>query len=151
MYPSPPSRAAWIEIWIDTVCYRSGTRRRLHGRRGLKSYPHSRICSICTSPPSRAAWIEIQTSVPPAAMSTSPPSRAAWIEMIQPLLRIACPQASPPSRAAWIEILNLFQANSSRIRRRLHGRRGLKFADFLQTLFLPQSPPSRAAWIEIKI
>ena len=55
---SPPSRAAWIEIY--TI---------LHN---LPFY---------TSPPSRAAWIEITPLTLVCGVSLSPPSRAAWIEI----------------------------------------------------------------------
>ena len=34
---SPPSRAAWIEIGAEPAYTLEGGRRRLHGRRGLKS------------------------------------------------------------------------------------------------------------------
>ena len=39
---SPPSRAAWIEIPIFNVVGMSGASRRLHGRRGLKYPPADR-------------------------------------------------------------------------------------------------------------
>ena len=55
---SPPSRAAWIEIFYP--CY---------------------LCIATESPPSRAAWIEIVYVVGLSLVSASPPSRAAWIEM----------------------------------------------------------------------
>ena len=56
--PSPPSRAAWIEMTA-----------------------RSRLSPMHMSPPSRAAWIEIKTFPGIAAAMASPPSRAAWIEI----------------------------------------------------------------------
>ena len=59
--PSPPSRAAWIEIRRGLEVKTSDVGRRLHGRRGLK---YERILAnqrIRQSPPSRAAWIEISS------------------------------------------------------------------------------------------
>ena len=101
----------------------------------------------------------------------SPPSRAAWIEMS--MSGIFCAAfLSPPSRAAWIEMFRADKSRKRRLSRRLHGRRGLKFAFklrvrlkerrrlhgrrglkfiFAKTLSLAKSsPPSRAAWIEIQ-
>ncbi len=43
--------------------------------------------------------------------------------------------ASPPSRAAWIEMLNFAIMLSTRVGRRLHGRRGLKFAQLAGVKF----------------
>ena len=57
-FPSPPSRAAWIEI--------------------LKKRYKERFFG---SPPSRAAWIEIISTEVKHNVTSSPPSRAAWIEM----------------------------------------------------------------------
>ena len=56
---SPPSRAAWIEIspMHEGEEYRKS--RRLHGRRGLKSCRAGQRLRRWLSPPSRAAWIEI--------------------------------------------------------------------------------------------
>ena len=56
---------------------------------------------------------------------------------------------SPPSRAAWIEILLSGMGSLLQKRRRLHGRRGLKFELSLIILMSHTSPPSRAAWIEM--
>ena len=56
--PSPPSRAAWIEI-----------------------RPQLLTSTAMLSPPSRAAWIEMTMSVWRPCRRESPPSRAAWIEM----------------------------------------------------------------------
>lgn len=56
---SPPSRAAWIEIYID------------------KWY----AVKEQGSPPSRVAWIEISDNVKCSFDLLSPPSRAAWIEI----------------------------------------------------------------------
>ena len=83
---SPPSRAAWIEIFGVYVLYYLRVRRRLHGRRGLKS-----LCSRgnplpSKSPPSRAAWIEIELVAEGKIAIASPPSRAAWIEIV----RVVC-------------------------------------------------------------
>ena len=55
---SPPSRAAWIEIYMREI--------------GAETYG---------SPPSRAAWIEISISRDTKIKPSSPPSRAAWIEI----------------------------------------------------------------------
>ena len=56
---------------------------------------------------------------------------------------------SPPSRAAWIEIFLIYFPEPIAIRRRLHGRRGLKLFRMCYHLYKIWSPPSRAAWIEI--
>ena len=64
---SPPSRAAWIEIWWEANRY-----------------------TPSPSPPSRAAWIEIHGCVSTAYLRASPPSRAAWIEM---RVRLSCVDA----------------------------------------------------------
>ena len=83
---SPPSRAAWIEILIMPTVLNSDCCRRLHGRRGLKSFNvyinagaasrrlHGRrglkffsifvLTGSDESPPSRAAWIEIRSCQP---------------------------------------------------------------------------------------
>ena len=58
--------------------------------------------------------------------------------------------ASPPSRAAWIEISEYLNFWVIIPRRRLHGRRGLKYALKACNLVAVQSPPSRAAWIEMR-
>ena len=55
----------------------------------------------------------------------SPPSRAAWIEIVSQWASMLN-QQSPPSRAAWIEIAERSHVRLFGIRRRLHGRRGLK-------------------------
>ena len=55
---SPPSRAAWIEIYLT-------------GWETMRT----------ASPPSRAAWIEIVNPQKRRIHSGSPPSRAAWIEI----------------------------------------------------------------------
>ena len=78
----------------------------------------------------------------------SPPSRAAWIEMLKKK-KYQKIKPSPPSRAAWIEIVIIGQAQSRRISRRLHGRRGLKLSVTASFSAGTKSPPSRAAWIEI--
>ena len=57
--------------------------------------------------------------------------------------------ASPPSRAAWIEISPPTKWWGAQ-RRRLHGRRGLKWVIALSLTAAASSPPSRAAWIEIR-
>ena len=80
-FPSPPSRAAWIEI--------------------LKKRYKERFFG---SPPSRAAWIEILFFIAqPLIKFWSPPSRAAWIEIISTEVKHNV-TSSPPSRAAWIEM-----------------------------------------------
>ena len=56
---SPPSRAAWIEIY-DT---------------------YEKVKKV-ESPPSRAAWIEMSSGALADAAGVSPPSRAAWIEIL---------------------------------------------------------------------
>ena len=58
--PSPPSRAAWIEIASTNRATILGYRRRLHGRRGLKLLVRIVTDALAESPPSRAAWIEIR-------------------------------------------------------------------------------------------
>ena len=55
---SPPSRAAWIEIYVRADEW-----------------------TVEESPPSRAAWIEILESRAFLRIKSSPPSRAAWIEI----------------------------------------------------------------------
>ena len=82
-------------------------------------------------------------------MAESPPSRAAWIEISPPVICFTV-SSSPPSRAAWIEIYRYRFCPYARLRRRLHGRRGLKYAVRPTTAYRKGSPPSRAAWIEIK-
>ena len=79
---SPPSRAAWIEIFLLLGSAVKRERRRLHGRRGLKYDAVSGCFAVGVSPPSRAAWIEISgDSGMSASAGASPPSRAAWIEI----------------------------------------------------------------------
>ena len=56
---------------------------------------------------------------------------------------------SPPSRAAWIEITVSRFGRLLPAGRRLHGRRGLKFAQPESQAVNQPSPPSRAAWIEM--
>ena len=56
---SPPSRAAWIEIGVVALLKLRRQGRRLHGRRGLKSFAILILPISVLSPPSRAAWIEI--------------------------------------------------------------------------------------------
>ena len=56
---------------------------------------------------------------------------------------------SPPSRAAWIEMMAYVDGSAPASCRRLHGRRGLKFAARAEPRATPPSPPSRAAWIEM--
>ena len=122
---SPPSRAAWIEIASFAV-----------------------TCFTPLSPPSRAAWIEISFVKGSCLLVTSPPSRAAWIE-IGNLCVAAVDKKSPPSRAAWIEMAKKGLTYARKKRRRLHGRRGLKFLIFVSRRCMFLSPPSRAAWIEM--
>ena len=89
---------------------------------------HAVAACVCAqmSPPSRAAWIEIIANGDfDDKQIKSPPSRAAWIEILH-LLGDDIPEESPPSRAAWIEIEDFVKYLFKRLRRRLHGRRGLK-------------------------
>ena len=65
----------------------------------------------------------------------SPPSRAAWIEMFECAI-INFVSLSPPSRAAWIEMTVSAGVHQQHSRRRLHGRRGLKFSSCRQRPFL---------------
>ena len=58
--PSPPSRAAWIEILINCIC-----------------------AGDTESPPSRAAWIEIPLSAIISAMYRSLHSQVVWIEALR--------------------------------------------------------------------
>ena len=60
---SPPSRAAWIEIFKTYLAENSAK-----------------------SPPSRAAWIEMAMLSRRLYICKSPPSRAAWIEIADQLL-----------------------------------------------------------------
>ena len=64
---SPPSRAAWIEMFIIPL-----------------------ITSLDTSPPSRAAWIEIARTARNCNTAGSPPSRAAWIEIQTNVKQFPC-------------------------------------------------------------
>ena len=125
---SPPSRAAWIEINSRGEREIETTRRRLHGRRGLKLFGSVSLTVTIVSPPSRAAWIEIATS----SAKTS-----CW----------ACRRLHG-RRGLKSATLRL---STTSLRRRLHGRRGLKcfwaVIQYIQT----KSPPSRAAWIEIAV
>ena len=104
--------------------------------------------------------------------ATSPPSRAAWIETSGDSGISASAGASPPSRAAWIEISTTATGCEAQHGRRLHGRRGLKYAALVGKnrknsrrlhgrrglkchagsvhSSADTSPPSRAAWIEIR-
>ena len=106
------------------------------------------IYTFPPSPPSRAAWIEISSFRTLGIRAASPPSRAAWIEIL-PKSRKATRIRSPPSRAAWIEIVSEGMKRTAATRRRLHGRRGLKWFFVAKWLGNLLSPPSRAAWIEI--
>ena len=56
---SPPSRAAWIEIYYIQQEEERKKSRRLHGRRGLKFHFFAARHRAAESPPSRAAWIEM--------------------------------------------------------------------------------------------
>ncbi len=131
-------------------------RRRLHGRRGLKSSALAATLAVAASPPSRAAWIEI--ICPTASRATrrrrrlhgrgglkcidddglpmateSPPSRAAWIEIA--VGGGGCAVVwSPPSRAAWIEIP--LSAIISAMYRSLHS----------QVVWIEAFPPVRFAF-----
>ena len=100
---SPPSRAAWIEIQVTFENFTEGASRRLHGRRGLKfKTKEARKNNMCRRLHGRRGLkfspreLEGETTV------------------------------SPPSRAAWIEINEILALRSYAKRRRLHGRRGLK-------------------------
>ena len=55
---APPSRGAWIEIFIIY-----------------------RFLVPSWSPPSRGAWIEMENIAKASAGEVSPPSRGAWIEI----------------------------------------------------------------------
>ena len=56
---SPPSRGAWIEIFL---------------------YLYANL--VKRSPPSRGAWIEINFTPHVGDVVRSPPSRGAWIEIL---------------------------------------------------------------------
>ena len=62
-------------------------RRRLHGRRGLKCDRYARTLGQRTSPPSRAAWIEMNAARIRLTRGASPPSRAAWIEIFYSIFK----------------------------------------------------------------
>ena len=124
-FRSPPSRAAWIEIFLFAG-----------GGNGFGS------------PPSRAAWIEIRCEIINIRPRRSPPSRAAWIEMSRK------PQSkSNPSSRRLHGRRGLKSPQKSHgffcSCRRLHGRRGLKYDVVYDNGDKRMSPPSRAAWIEI--
>ena len=70
---SPPSRGAWIEIFL------MGTGNRPTFR----------------SPPSRGAWIEIAAEGAVKANVESPPSRGAWIEIRKRFYMIARCDVAP--------------------------------------------------------
>ena len=123
---SPPSRAAWIEIKCAVKRVSCRLRRRLHGRRGLKSLNFIKKPKSHQSPPSRAAWIEIGLS---AALRLLTAGRR--LHGRRGLKYKGCTRG---------------QFRSSR---RLHGRRGLKFGTLDASSAEVLSPPSRAAWIEI--
>ena len=55
---SPPSRGAWIEILLRSVCAAQAG-RPLRGGRGLKWLTLITAPTKGASPPSRGAWIEI--------------------------------------------------------------------------------------------
>ena len=102
-------------------------RRRLHGRRGLKSSACILLCPWLRSPPSRAAWIEI---VPRSA-------------------RLCRRQRRRLHGRRGLKS-TLWQWSIVRDSRRLHGRRGLKLK-LITVAYTKRetSPPSRAAWIEM--
>ena len=101
--PSPPSRAAWIEI--EKVRYLLAIRsRRLHGRRGLKLFPFVFSTFFTLSPPSRAAWIEICPEGLQSGCCTGRRLHGRRGLKFSGFERYSGCQASPPSRAAWIEI-----------------------------------------------
>ena len=81
---SPPSRAAWIEIKGLQCGRQARSRRRLHGRRGLKSCYGNYNKQAEMSPPSRAAWIEIPLSAIISAMYRSLHSQVVCMQ------RFAC-------------------------------------------------------------
>ena len=115
--PSPPSRAAWIEIRDPAVPGENAAGRRLHGRRGLKFKGWLCFNGRGVSPPSRAAWIEINSLY---LLKNQPSSRRLHGRRG---LKSGCGTAADYRRC-----------------RRLHGRRGLKFH-----CLYPPDPSSRVA------
>ena len=122
--------------------------RRLHGRRGLKSNIVKKAISQIGRRLHGRRGLKSVGAVPPHQPVGSPPSRAAWIEICRKSISRTS-RKSPPSRAAWIEIETVTALKAERERRRLHGRRGLKFIHGIGIILTFKSPPSRAAWIEI--
>ncbi len=102
--------------------------RRLHGRRGLKSFLYLMCLLYTLSPPSRAAWIEI-------------PRGCLYVHQGQ--------RRRLHGRRGLKYALKA--CNLVAVRRRLHGRRGLKCVVIVCFGFPTSSPPSRAAWIEIPL
>ena len=103
---SPPSRGAWIEMFLYVAFPTADPRRPPRGGRGLKSR-----CFFL-------AW----------CCPLSPPSRGAWIEIRLPGPNLPFIMQSPPSRGAWIEIKPAGTAPISACSRPPRGGRGLKFA-----------------------
>ena len=147
---SPPSRAAWIEIIRAAVKDLKSYRRRLHGRRGLKSLQAQWAKSLRQSPPSRAAWIEmlIALRLPQVLDRRRLHGRrglksSLWCKCFRcTCRRLHGRRGLKFGRKGYLQRI---------LSRRLHGRRGLKCQRVPCMLQRPRSPPSRAAWIEITL
>ena len=122
--------------------------RRLHGRRGLKYRGCRYSMRQGQSPPSRAAWIEILEFAPLIVHFTSPPSRAAWIEIVMYYCNLPYGERRRLHGRRGLKFA-ILQSRSICASRRLHGRRGLKLLIQSAIEKTQSSPPSRAAWIEI--
>ena len=122
---SPPSRAAWIEISPLFPPTGQEPRRRLHGRRGLKSrsmHPGESMVGRRLHGRRGLKW-----------NSTAR------------IVAACCRRLHGRRGLKWCLCLSRLFLH----RRRLHGRRGLKFKASKNLSASSSSPPSRAAWIEI--
>ena len=114
-----------LKSCVKTPDHLKRLRRRLHGRRGLKFSSCGSSRGRCRRRLHGRRGLKYTPLYHSWSRRQSPPSRAAWIEILQYIIWCSL-FGSPPSRAAWIEIRNA-SYHSPRIRsRRLHGRRGLK-------------------------
>ena len=111
--PSPPSRAAWIEMRSAASGITAQTSRRLHGRRGLKYVPNEGQRSTISRRLHGRRGLKCPQGLSSNAAWLSPPSRAAWIEIRMSHTRLQ-PTVSPPSRAAWIEICDMLRSQINR-------------------------------------
>ena len=85
---SPPSRAAWIEMYTLSADTPLADSRRLHGRRGLKLPPRQReLWQRCRRLHGRRG-LKWRRDLRRNATVKSPPSRAAWIEICSRKARV---------------------------------------------------------------